>query len=68
MKPFFDWQISIPGYTLEKKDSNRHGGGVALYFRTTINYELICVLVVDQLEWLCIKVTKSKTKPFIVAT
>ena len=41
---------------------------MALYIRTIINYELICELVVDQLEWLCIKVTKPKTKPFIVGT
>ena len=41
---------------------------MALYIRTIINYELICELVVDQLEWLCIKATKPKTKPFIVGT
>ena len=41
---------------------------MALRIRTTINYDLICELHVDQLEWLCIKVTKSKTKPFIVGT
>ena len=62
----FDWEISIPVYTLDRKDGNRHSGGVALYIRTIINYKLICVLVVDQLEWLCIEVTKPKTKPFIV--
>ena len=64
----FDWEISIPAYTLDRKDRNRHGGDVALYIRTIINYELICELVVDQLEWLCIKVTKPKTNPFIVGT
>ena len=37
-----------------------------LYIRTTINYELICVLVFDQLERLSLKVTKLKMKPFIV--
>ena len=64
----FDRQISIPGYIQARKDRNRHGGGVALHIRTTINYELICELDVDQLQWLCIKVTKPKTKPFIVGT
>ena len=39
-----------------------------LYIRTTINYEPICELAVDQLEWLCIKVTKLKTKAFVVGT
>ena len=64
----FNWEISIPAYTLDRKDRNMHSGGVALYIRTTINYKLICELVVDQLEWLCIKVTKPKTNPFIVGT
>ena len=57
----FDWEVSIPPYTLDRKDRNRHGGGVALYIGTIINYKLICELLVDQLEWLYIKVTKSKT-------
>ena len=64
----FNWEISIPAYTLDRKDRNMHSGGVAIYIRTTINYKLICELVVGQLEWLCIKVTKPKTKPFIVGT
>ena len=64
----FDWEISVPAYTLDRKDRNRHGRNMALYIRTIIDYELICELVVDQLEWPCIKVTKPETKPFIVGT
>ena len=64
----FDWEISIPAYTLDRKDRNRHVGDVAFYIRTIINYELICELVVDQLEWNCIKVINPKTNPFIVGT
>ena len=32
-------EVSIPGYTLERKDGNRFGGGVALYIRDSINYK-----------------------------
>ena len=41
----FDWEISIPAYTLDRKDRNRHGGSVALYIRTIINYELFVSLL-----------------------
>ena len=34
-------EVSIPGYILERNDRNRDGGGVALYIRNTINYELL---------------------------
>ena len=37
----FDWEISIPAYTLDRKDRYRHGGNVLLYTRTIINYKLI---------------------------
>ena len=34
-------------------------------FRNTINYELMRELNDDQLEWLCVKVSKLKIKYFI---
>ena len=60
-----DREVSLTGYTLEKKDRNRQGGGVALYIRSTINYELMRNFLDDKLEWLFIKVMKLMTKPFI---
>ena len=30
-------EVTVPGYTLERNDRNRYGGGVALYIRNTIN-------------------------------
>lgn len=62
-------EMSIPGYYLERNDHNRHGGGVALYIRDTINYE--CLLNHDSqvnLEWIAVKVIKPNAKPFIVGT
>ena len=61
-------EVSIPGYILERNDPNRDGGGVALYIRNTINYELLHYYDDDRLEWLGIKVNKFMTKPFIVGT
>ena len=63
-----DTLVSIPGYTLERHDRNRHGGRVALYIRNVIHYERMHEIKQDPLEWLCIKVIKPKTKPFIVGT
>ena len=51
----------------ERNDRYRHGDGVALYFRDTINYE--CLQNHDSqinLEWIAVKVIKSNVKPFIV--
>ena len=61
-------EVSIPGCILERNDPNRDGGGVALYIRNTITYELLDDYDDDRLEWLGIKVNKFMTKPFIVGT
>ena len=61
-------EISIPGYTLERKECNRTGAGVALYIKNSISYEYMPTLQEKQLEWLCVKVIKPKAKPFIVGT
>ena len=31
-------EIKINGYDIVRKDRNRHGGGVAIYIRTSINF------------------------------
>lgn len=64
---FPDSAVSIPGYSLDRKDRNRNGGGVALYIRNSIAYEIILTLD-EKLELLCVKVIKPKAKPFIVGT
>ena len=37
---FTDGEISISGYTIERKDRNRYGGGVALYVRENLSYTI----------------------------
>ena len=57
----------IPGYSLERKDCNRNGEGVAIYIRNSVNYESMPTLY-EKLELLCVKVIKPMAKPFIVGT
>ena len=52
-----DFEIEISNYTLTRRDRSRHGGGVAVYVR-----------YVHDLEFLCIEINKSKTKPFLIST
>ena len=61
-------EVSIPGYTLERKDRNRNGGGVALYIRDSINYKGLPELPDDNMELISIQVSKPKAKPFIACT
>ena len=61
-------EVSIPGYTLERKDRNRNGGGVALYIRDSINCKCPIGLPDDNIELISIQVSKPKAKPFIVFT
>ena len=61
-------EVSIPGYTLERKDRNRNGGGVALYTRDSINYKRLTDLPDHNTELISIQVSKPKAKPFIVCT
>lgn len=61
-------EASIPGYTHERKDRNRNGGGVALCIRDSINYKRLIDLPDDNMELISIQVLKPKAKPFIVCT
>ena len=60
-------EVSIPGYTLERKDTcrNRNGGGVALYICDSIN--CLIDLPDDNIELISNQVSKPKAKPFIVS-
>ena len=33
-------EVELDGYDLVRKDRNRHGGGVAMFIRSTINYKI----------------------------
>ena len=36
-----DTEISIPNYSIVRLDRNRHGGGVAMYIRSSVSYNVI---------------------------
>ena len=36
-----DMEISIPNYSIVRLDRNRHGGGVAMYIRNSVSYNVV---------------------------
>ena len=61
-------EVHIPGYEFIRLDRNRQGGGVGFYIKTSINFVVCSNLKVPNLENLCIKNRKPKSKPFLIAT
>ena len=57
-------EIKINGYDIVRKDRNRHGGGVAIYIRTSINFIIRDDLTDDNLETITLEI--SKAKPFLI--
>ena len=55
-------EVSIPGYTLERKDRNRNGGGVALYIRDSINYKRLLDLPDDNTELIQVSRCRNRKK------
>ena len=55
-------EVRIPGHTLERKDRNRNGCGVALYIRDSINYKCLIDLPDDNIELISIQVTETESK------
>ena len=61
-------EISIDKYTLVRNDRTRHGGGVAMYIRNSINFNVRNDLHDEALEFLCVEISKPKVKPFLIST
>ena len=57
--------IKIPDYDIVWRDRDRNGEGVAIYIRTTINF---IELIPEDLEAICNKIHKPKSKPIIIVT
>ena len=64
-----DSQIHIPGYTLERKDRNREGGGVLMYIRHDISYDVRYDItsVSSHVENLWVEVKLSPTLPCLIS-
>ena len=51
-------EIGLQGYDLTRLDRNRNGGGVAIYVRNNISYMERSALVPENVEALCIEVSR----------
>ena len=61
-----DETVAISDYCLKRFDRNRHGGGVAVYIRETLNFEHRIDFPMGNLETICIEVKPNCSKPFFV--
>ena len=59
-------EINVDGYNFVWKDRNRHGGGVGIYIREGISFNLRPDLDDPDVECIFIDVMFPKTKPFLV--
>ena len=65
-KTIFDSEVSIPNYSLIRKDRNRKGGGVACYIRSDICFNSQNSLS-DEIENISFDLLLPKTKPIAIA-
>ena len=61
-----DERVSIVGYNLLRRDRNRHGGGVTIFLRETLNFEQRTDIKAENLEIICIEIKPKCSKPFFV--
>ena len=59
-------RVALNDFSLLRCDRNRHGGGVAMYVRETIDFEHRTDLQTDYLEILCIELKPKFSKSFLV--
>ena len=63
-----DKYIEISGYEIVRKDRNRIGGGVAIYYRDHLNVRNRDELVPEGVESVCVEVLKTKCTPLLIST
>ena len=57
--------MNVDGYNFVRKDRNQDGGGVGIYIRKGINFDVRDINDAN-LETLFIDILLNKTKPFVV--
>ncbi len=60
--------LHVNDYDIIRKDRSRNGGGVCIYLRSSINYNIRNDLIPYELEAVCIEIIKPHSKPFLVTT
>ena len=66
-----DGEVHLPGYDVVCKDrvsNGRTGGGVCIYLRSNINFQLRADLTPNNLERLTVEITNTRSKAFSVST
>jgi hypothetical protein len=66
-----DHEVCMPGYEIIRRDrsvNGRNGGGICIYFRPDINYEIRDDLHLEILENLVLEIKKTRSKPILVST
>ena len=63
-----DGLVKIRGYDIVTNDRSRRGGGVCIYLRSTISYKIQNDLVPDDIEAICLEISKPNSRNFIVAS
>ena len=62
-----DSEVEIENYNLERRDRNRNGGGVCIFVRSDISYNLRDDLpVLKDLESIWIDIMIPKSKPLVI--
>lgn len=60
-----DSEVEIPNYNINRRNRNRHGGGVCLYIRSDLTFNPRPDLSMDSLETLWVEILLPKTPPII---
>ena len=63
-----DDEIGIEGYTVVRKDRNRHGGGVLLYIKEDLAFNTRMDLSHDGLEAIWVKLLLPKSRGILVGS
>ena len=61
-----DNEVCIPGYSIQRKDRNREGGGVCMFIRNNINFNRRSDIDNDDFEFLAIDIMLPKSKPILL--
>ena len=63
-----DEEISLPEYTIVRRDRNRHGGGVAMYIRNNLTFIRRNDLETDDVECLWIELKCKQRQPVLISS
>ena len=61
-------EVNIPGYSIERKDRNRQGGGVCIYVRDNLSYNIRNDIDHENIEGIWIDLLLPKTRPILIGS